>query len=288
MSVSHSNKVYNSDDDNNSEPSAAIQMEVHNLEENVDEFLEKISNSNLFKKDLQDLSSDDFTEDNLQELRRRLNRQSSYRYYLYKKSKEYYQWKNLWFSTVPLVTLSLVNFGLAVTNIASAAEIILLNSFIIAFSGIQTVYKMVSHWIDWPKTAERFETLALQMDMIAVDCSLAITKNKIQNEDKNSNNLDPEALALEKRDMIIFLEKAARIDEQLGSGMQEVPKHIKKEVDAKIEEIKEKMKNLNGKGLLIRNGDGTIEVKSETDVIEELKDTVKNSQSFEHELLKFA
>lgn len=214
----------------------------------------------MFKEIIQDINHHGgVTTQTLKDISKTLNRKCAYRYLLYKKSSEYYKWKELWLATVPLVGLSLLNVALAISNFCLKEEVILLNTFIIVFSTIHSVWKMTTKWVNWEKVAERFSNYALQMDVLSVEFSILVSKSKLNDGVLN--------LETEKRDLILFLEKAHRIDVKLSEGLSEVPKNIRKEVDQEIEKLQEMVKMSDGNPvgmLMIENGELKVKLEEET------------------------
>jgi len=243
-------------------------------------------NLNMFREHLEQATDPEteLTLEKIQEINRLLNRKCSYRYCLYKKSAKYYKFRNLWLSTVPLVILGLVNAGLAITNIALSDEIILLNTFIIIFSCTHSVWKATCHWIDYAKTGEKFENLSLHMDMLALECSLNLAKFK-----KNAERgVEPSDLDFEKRDLINFLEKSARIDEKLSEGLKDVPKSIKNQVDHHINDIKNYAKSVHPKisqntehyhkHLIERDDNGNLTIVVEEEALKRVEHIIGKSE----------
>lgn len=207
-------------------------------------------------------SLEELTLDSIKNINRNLNRKCSYRYLLFQKSAKHYRFKNLYFSTVPLVLLGLVNATLACVSLIIADQGFILSTIIIIFSLLHSLWKSTCHKLDYEKSAQKFENLALHMDMLALEAALSLAKIKRQAEmlieykshDQISTKID---LKTEKKDLISFLEKSSRIEQKMSQDLKMVPKKVKMEVDLEISRLKQK-------GGICRVGvEGKVEVVAE-------------------------
>lgn len=136
---------------------------------------------------------------------------------------------------------------------------------------MHSVWKATCHWIDYAKSSEKFDNLALHMDLLALECSLSLAKFKKQAENRLETGQEID-LDFERRDLVNFLQKSARIDEKLGEGLKDVPKHIKKEVDVQIAKFKSK------NGVIERDEEGNLTIVAEEEAIAKVQHLINKGE----------